>query len=99
MFKRYHKENSVAFCVIIFFILTIISGCRASTVGTDTHAYLNLFLINNDLLSGFANQEILFEFLCKFIGLFTTNAQWLLIVCSAITNFGVLWFREKVFNC
>ena len=92
MFKRYHKENSVAFCVIIFFILTIISGCRASTVGTDTHAYLNLFLINNDLLSGFANQEILFEFLCKFIGLFTTNAQWLLIVCSAITNFGVLYF-------
>ena len=92
VFKKYRKEHSKGLCAAYFIILTFICGCRASTVGTDTQAYLNLFLINNDYLQGFANQEILFEYLCKLIGMFTSNPQWLLIVCAAITTFGVIFF-------
>lgn len=92
VFRKYRKEQSKGLCIIYFFILTFISGCRASTVGTDTHAYLNLFLINNGYLSGYANQEILFKYLCKIIGYFTADPQWLLIVCAAITTFGVIFF-------
>ena len=92
IFKKYQKEHSIGLCIIYFFILTFISGCRASTVGTDTQAYLNLFLINNDYLYGYANQEILFKYLCKIIGYFTADPQWLLIVCAAITTFGVIFF-------
>ena len=75
-----------------FIILTLVSGLRGENVGTDTRGYLMNFKAYNGFGSGNTNQELLFSMLNRAIGYFTTNPQWLLIICSAIFNACVLYF-------
>lgn len=74
--------------------LVFIMGFRSVGVGVDDYSYLRTF--NNISNSSFTefygtyHTEPLYYFLNKIISLFTKDFQWVLIVSSIITIFGVL---------
>ena len=78
-----------------FIVLTLVSGLRGPSVGTDTAGYLNIFLAQNGLSYGNTNQEFLFQVLCKLIGRFTDNPQWLLVISAGIMAICTLYFIKR----
>lgn len=79
-----------AIIIIVLFTLWFFTAFRGVAIGNDTHTYLNYFYRINEV--GFSDSfkvEYGFQALCLVIGLFTDNAQWLLIVCATICYAGV----------
>ena len=78
-----------------FVMLTIIVGCRGSSVGTDTSGYLASYHEINALgLSGFKKYNIsfLYKLLCVLLYTVSDNPHMILIVCAGITHFCVLYY-------
>lgn len=88
------NEHNIKY-ILWFILLTVIAGCRGETVGTDTRGYISIFKAHNKLSSGNTDQEILFQYLNKIVGHFTSNPQWIFIVSTGITVFGVLFFIRR----
>lgn len=88
------KKNDLKY-FLWFCVLTLVSGLRGESVGVDTKGYITIFKAHNNLSSGNTDQEICFQYLCKLIGYFTDNPQWLLIVTSAMISGCVLFFIRR----
>lgn len=89
-----NKRNNFFYCVVMFFILFLISGFRANSVGTDTAGYLNIFHNINysaDWSEMFSySVEPLFFLLNKIAFLFSKNSQSIVILSSFFINFFVI---------
>lgn len=85
------KNKNVIFLSIVFIILTLMSGFRHYSIGTDTNGYLLHFnIINFNNVSIFQySMEPLFILLNKIGYLFSSNPQIILILSSIIISFFV----------
>ena len=98
--KKYNKNN-LMFCVLIFIIFTVIQGCRANNVGTDTSKYVNIYNIIKNLpwssviLKEDFNLEIGFGLLMKILSSINLSARFFLIVVAMIINGALSYFVYK----
>lgn len=85
----YQILNNVIIFIVLF-AMWFLTAFRAAKIGNDTQTYLNLFeRINKTGISNDTRFEYGFQALCVFIGLFTDDAQWLLIVYATFCYVGV----------
>ena len=87
-------QRNKIFVRFSLFLVFIIQSLRASNVGWDTYRYEVSF---SGIREGYYNSmaaswEPLFKLLNKTVGLFTSNPQWLLAVCSFIIVYGYGYF-------
>lgn len=96
--KIQKTESGVAYCVLMGLFLVLISGLRSETVGNDTDGYIRHFdNVKNMPFAEIKNsyEEPLFYFLCRIIGMFTDQAQIMLVVVGAITGFSFAHFIRR----
>lgn len=82
------EKSKKIFLTVSFFIIWMLAGLRASTVGNDTQAYINIFNnINNggSFFSPYDGIEYGYVLLCRLIGIFSKNPQVMLLVTSGLT--------------
>ena len=82
---RILQKDKRSYIVIMTVILTAISACRTESVGADTFQFCQAFRELN--AGGIADQggrslEPGFQFLCRFLGVLSTDAQILIVVTS-----------------
>lgn len=101
------EKKKLYFYNFFFIVLTLLSCLRKYTVGADTAQFWDNFLKINSL--NFSELFTLryekgFILLCKFIQIFSSSPQSLLIVTSIFVNFSVYKFIKKyskniLFSC
>ncbi len=90
---KFKKKNEI-FMILCFIVLFSISALRASTVGTDTQSYINIFqrIINNYDSTHAEFGYIIFN---EMTSIFSANSQAIIISTSLFVNFGVCLFIYK----
>lgn len=94
LYSGNRKMNKSVFgkAVVCFVLFTLwfLTAFRSAEIGNDTQNYLNYFYKINEVgISSAFRVEYGFQALCLFIGLFTDNAQWLIIFCATFCYVGV----------
>lgn len=87
-----NKENMFAAVVLVH--LTILSGLRSYSVGTDTKLYNNIFISNglSNWKDCFSSDTPVYSVISKIIySLFNSNYSVLLLLCAFITNFCIIY--------
>lgn len=77
------KKGRVIFSLIAGFPLFAVSAIRYN-VGTDAESYISDFYLVNQFDRTYWNGEIGFYWFNKLVGYFTSNGQWILVICAAI---------------
>lgn len=101
--KLWMKRYEYLFVIYIFVILWWLTAFRAPQIGNDTKNYIDLFnSIREDGVGG-NRYEYGYQIYCYFLGLFTSNAQILLIVTATLCWGGLgvyifLYSKDPVFS-
>lgn len=99
--SSFFREKNKIFLVGSGILLFIISGFRNFNIGTDTLAYEQVFNITSNFSFSFAqikeisNMETGYLFFNRIIGFLHGDFRTLVIIISAITVFGFLYFMYK----
>jgi hypothetical protein len=93
-------RNRRIFCTLTGVCLILVSALRAPTVGRDTASFIEVFLKIEgrdflDVLKFSSWTEPGFRLLCAFLGLFTKNGQWLIVITSLLIHGAVVYFLYK----
>ena len=94
-FKGPSRLKNRWFVLLSFVAIFLIQSLRAPSVGRDTYRYyIGFTAINNSgsWSNMIKNWEPLYLLLNRFVGLFTDNAQWLLVADSLIIDIGISYF-------
>lgn len=85
------RQKDKAFLFISFFILTFFSAFRGKEVGTDTDAYMDIFL---KYVYGYSDphSEVGYSLFNQFLSYISTNPQAIIIASSIIINLGFMHF-------
>ncbi|WP_048727054.1 EpsG family protein [Carnobacterium sp. 1290_CSPC] len=97
------EKNKKLYLLIIFLILALISGLRDKSVGLDTYNYTDLFfkyIDTNKLTTSFQNIRLEkgYILLNYIIGIFTDNAQAVLMISSLFINYSFARLIYKYSN-
>ena len=96
VFTIFKKKNKAL--LISFVLMTLVASLRKYTVGVDTKQFYKAFLlIIADSSWNYSNfrYEPGFYYLCKIIGLITSNAQVLIVVTSIFINLSMYKFIKN----
>ncbi len=87
------KKDKKSYVWAIVVLLTLVSGCRAASVGLDTHSYVNYYnLIANGQMQYAYGFEMTFKYFCLLLSKISESGYFFLFLMSALTN-GLLIFR------
>lgn len=93
--RHYKKTNNILALVAIF-VMWFLTAFRAWNIGNDTNNYVTYF--ENIITTGMSSQyriEYGFQLLCLLVGLFTSDPQVFLIICTTICYVGVGFYAFK----
>lgn len=94
--RRVYQKAAI---LVFFFLLFLLSGLRAHSVGNDTNNYDVVFrrFANHNLSYALSYKEPAFALLCKAVYALTRSYQFLLVVIALISLLPVAYFyRENV---
>ena len=94
--KSTKKDNGIVMITVLL-VMMCLAALRSSEVGNDTKEYIRIFnmVISDPDYINVTRFEKGYLYLNKFIGLFTHNPQWVLIVTSSIYYLIFIWFFKK----
>ncbi|SEK63779.1 EpsG family protein [Butyrivibrio sp. ob235] len=103
-YKKHSLKSIYIYYFIILFILGLIAGFRADTVGDDTHVYSDVFRRAvygqsvKTISAHHLNMESGFIWLAKCVSKFTDSRVLFFFMVAFITNAGIIYFFHNNFD-
>ena len=96
---KIRKENWKYYCIVLGFLLFIISALRSTSVGNDSGQYARIFYflqqLDIKLIINYYQSDLAFYYLTKILTYVTSNHQWMFAIIGGFFSYSVSRFIYK----